>query len=363
MDERIGFALFFGIFIIVYYLLNNFVLSNYIKIFGIEKSIWFHIIVILCALSYVIAAGLESLSDTMLFRAIYVTASVWMGVLFLLFCTLLMYFLINVITPITSRITGIVMLCIVLVLSIYGVVNAYTFHLKEINLYNDKDVDMRVLQISDIHLGPINGKGYLTKIVDKVNSANPDIVLITGDLLDGRYHYDKEELLALNNISAPVYFSSGNHDDYANLSIVKGLLTDTKVKWLRNELVEHNGIYIIGLDDTRDSKNVGAMLYALNMEHNLSKKYTILMNHRPIGWRDASKYVNLMLSGHTHAGQIWPFNYMVLLEGNILHGIHRIDGNTQFMLYVSPGTGTWGPPMRIGSRTEVTVFNLKSQKK
>jgi hypothetical protein len=199
--------------------------------------------------------------------------------------------------------------------------------------------------------------------VKQINSANPDVVLITGDLLDGRYHYDKDILLPLNDINATVYFSSGNHDDYANLTLLSSLLKDTKVKWLRNELVEYKGMYIVGLDDTRDSKHVGAMLYAMNMEHNFSKKYTVLMNHRPIGWKDAGKYVNLMLSGHTHAGQIWPFGYLVFIEGNVFHGIHRIPGNDHFMFYVSPGTGTWGPPMRIGSRTEITLFNVKSSKR
>jgi hypothetical protein len=99
------------------------------------------------------------------------------------------------------------------------------------------------------------------------------------------------------------------------------------------------------------------------MEHNLSKKYTILMNHRPIGWKDASKYVNLMLSGHTHGGQIWPFTYLIYLEGNVNKGIHRVPGNEHFMLYVSSGTGTWGPPMRLGTNTEITVLNIKSTRK
>lgn len=363
MDERIGFALFFGIFIIVYYFLNRFVLSHYFRLFGLEKGLWFNILVIICALSYVIAAGLEALSDTIVFRAIYLIAAVWMGILFLLFCVLIIYFVVNKIVPVNAWIAGIVMVCFVLLAATYGIINAYTFNVKEINVYTDKNVNTRIVQVSDIHLGPINDKGYLKHVVKKINSAHPDTVLITGDLLDGRYHYDKDVLSALNDINATVYFSSGNHDEYANLTVLEGLLKDTKVVWLRDELVEHDGMYIIGLDDTRYTKHVGAMLYALNMEHNLSKRYTILMNHRPIGWKDASKYVNLMLSGHTHAGQIWPFCYLVFIEGNVLHGIHRFPGNDHFMFYVSPGTGTWGPPMRIGSHTEITVFNIKNSKK
>jgi len=363
MDERIGFALFFGIFIILYYILNRFVLSNYFRLFGVNRGIWFHVIVIVCALSYVIAAGLEALSDTAVFRVIYIIAAVWMGILFMLLCVLLIYLILSKFITIDMFMAGAVMVSVVLLVTVYSIINAYTFDVKEINLHTDKNVNTRIVQVSDLHLGPINGKGYLKNVVKHINAAHPDTVLITGDLLDGRYHYDKDVLSPLNDINATVYFSSGNHDDYANLTMVGNLLKGTKVKWLRNKLVEHDGIYIIGLDDTRDAKNVGAMLYALNMEYNLSKKYTILMNHRPIGWKDAGKYVNLMLSGHTHAGQLWPFTYMVLLEGNVLHGIHKIPGNSQFTFYVSPGTGTWGPPMRSGTHTEITVFNIKHVKK
>ncbi len=359
MDERIGLALFVIVFLTMYTLLNYFVLSQFWKLFHFEKTYIFYILLGILSLSYLVAAGLEIISNNGVFRAIYIFASIWMGVLFLMFCTLLIFMLINKIIPVASVLTGLILLCVILSVTIYGIVNAYTFKIKEINIYTNKNVSLRVVQISDVHLGPINGASYLRKLVDKINSANPDIVLITGDLFDGRYHYEKDVLLMLNDINAQVYFSSGNHDYYSNLSMVHDMLKDTKVKWLRNELAEYNGVYIIGLDDDRNSKNIGAMLYALNMEHDLSKKYSILMNHRPIGWKDASKYVNLMVSGHTHAGQIWPFTYLVFIEGNPMHGIHRMPGNDHFMFYVSPGTGTWGPPMRTGSNTEITVFNIK----
>ncbi len=362
MDERIGFALFFIIYIVVYTMLNYFVLSQFYKLFHIEKNAIFYVLLGVLALSYLIGAGLEIKSNNSVFKAIYIFASVWMGVLFLMFCALFIYFIINKFTPITTVLTGLIILCVVLLVTVYSIVNAYNFKVKELNVYTDKNVSLRVVQISDVHLGPINSGTYLRRVVDKVNSVNPDVVLITGDLFDGRYAYDKNMLAALNDVKSPVYFSSGNHDYYSNLNIVEKLLKDTKVRWLRNELVEYKGVNIIGLDDTRDAKNVGAMLYALNMENNLSKRYSILMNHRPIGWKDAGKYVNLMLSGHTHAGQIWPFTYLVFIEGNVMHGIHRIPGNEHFMLYVNSGTGTWGPPMRLGSHTEITVFNIKPKK-
>jgi len=362
MNDYLGFALFFIIFIAVYALLNYFVLSQYFKLFSLEKNYWFYIIVAVMALSYIVAAGLESQSSNSLFRAIYIFASVWMGVLFLMLCTLLLYLITNKFVHMTAWIAGTIMLCVVLIVAIYGVVNAYTFKVNEMDVYTDKNVTLRVVQISDVHLGPINSEAYLKRIVTKINDVNPDVVLITGDLLDGRYKYSKDILLPLNDIHASVYFATGNHDDYTGLALVKKLLNDTKVQWLSNDAIEYKGVYIIGLDDTRDVKSISTRLNILNKEYNLSKKYTILMNHRPIGWIDASNYVNLMLSGHTHAGQIWPFTYLVFLEGNVMQGVHRVQGNNDFMLYVNSGTGTWGPPMRIGSHTEISVFNIKNKK-
>jgi hypothetical protein len=102
MDEYIGFALFFIIFIIIYTLLNYFVLSQFFKLFGLEKNVWFYIVIGILALSYLIAAGLEMYSDTGLFKAIYILASVWMGMLFLLFCSLIIYLIINKFIPITT---------------------------------------------------------------------------------------------------------------------------------------------------------------------------------------------------------------------------------------------------------------------
>jgi hypothetical protein len=360
MDERVGFALFFAIFILIYYFLNYFVVSQYFKLFSIPKNFWFYILVISMTLSYIVAAGLEAYSNNIFFKVIYAGASVWMGMLFLSFCVLMIYLLINKFTPITNWMTGIVVLMAVVVLTVYGILNAYNIHPTNINVYNDKGINLKVVQISDLHLGPINGEKYLKKVVRKVNHLNPDVVLITGDLLDGRYYYNESIFKPLDDINATTYTISGNHDYYAGIDRFERFLKNTKVKWLRNGVVKYEGIYILGLDDSSDRKNVEVMLRAINDDIDLSAKFTILMNHRPIGWESASTYVDMMISGHTHAGQIWPFSYLAWLDSHVIKGVYRMPENNHFMLYVSPGTGTWGPPMRIGSRTEITVYNIKS---
>jgi len=363
LKEYLGFAVFFLVFLIIYYFLNLFVLSQYFKLFNLKPSLGFDILLIILTLSYILAAALESYSDNYLFRKIYLVASVWMGILFISFVVLLIYYILDMFIPITKLLTGIIIALAAILISLYGIINAYTLTVTKVNVHNNKGAKLKVVQVSDVHLGIIIGDNYLKQIVSKINAIHPDVVLLTGDLIDGRYSYDVNTFKLLDNIHADIYFVSGNHEDYAGIAKVEGLLKNTKVNWLHNELINYKGINIIGLDDTRNKHNVGIMLSKLNkVHHGFSNKFTLLMNHRPIGWKDASKYVDMMISGHTHAGQIWPFIYLTFLEGNAMRNKHIIYDDMTFILYISSGVGTWGPPMRIGSHAEIVVYNIMNKK-
>ncbi|MGV8087359.1 MAG: metallophosphoesterase, partial [Candidatus Woesearchaeota archaeon] len=285
--EYISVAIFFIIFIIIYYYLNLFVLSTYLKLFNLVTPGFFNVLVIFLTLSYLLAAGLEYITDNYPFRLLYLISSVWMGVLFISFSVLLIYYLIDLIMPITTLITGIIILTIVIIISIYGIVNAYTINVIKVNVSNNKGAKLKAVQISDVHLGVITGDAYFKKIISKTNSLNPDVVFITGDLFDGNYSYDANTLKLLNAIHAKIYFITGNHEEYTGLDKVKELLKETKVIWLRNELVRYKGMNIIGLDDTRDKSNVGIMLSNISKKHDLKSSFNILLNHRPIGWKSA----------------------------------------------------------------------------
>ena len=360
-DEHVGFAFFLLTFVILYGVLNYFVLSEYTKLFGFDKNYFFYSALIILTLSYGIAAGLNASTNNHWFKAIYLTASTWMGVLFLSFSAIIIYIIISKITPINHLISGIVIVCFVMLVTIYSLINAEKLSIKELNIYNDKKTNLRIVQLSDVHIGPINGAKYLRRIVNKVNALKPDVVLITGDLIDGKYKYKKETFLGLNDITAKVFFINGNHEVYAGLEHSKELLKDTKIQWLDEEVVDFKNVNIVGIGDTFGKNALKSKLYAMDARKELDGKYSILMTHRPKGWKDASKYVDLMICGHTHAGQIWPFTYLSWIEGQASKGVYRMQGKENFMLYVSPGTGTWGPPMRLGSHTEITVFNLKAR--
>ncbi|HYD03615.1 MAG TPA: metallophosphoesterase [Alphaproteobacteria bacterium] len=358
------FVTFFPIlsaFLAIFTLMNYYVLSTHYIFFGLEKTNLFFLLLFLFSASFLISSIAELIGNNILFRTMYILSSVLMGTLFISFFITLFYDLLEFILPFDEVIFGILSIFTITILAIYSITVNYRICVKTVPIHNNKNVEMRIVQITDIHLGPIYGESWLKAIVKKVNTLNPDLVLMTGDLLDGRYKYKADLLKPLDDIKSDVYFVYGNHDAYAGLDRLEKLLSQTKIRWLRNESVQYENIDIIGFDDTSEERHVGGMLYAMNMHKKIGDRFTILMTHRPVGWREAAKYVDLMIAGHTHAGQLWPFNYLALWQNTACKGIYRCNTNNRFMLYVSCGTGTWGPPMRLGSSTEITVFDLKRE--
>jgi uncharacterized protein len=361
MRQFMAFMPMLMLFLVVYTLMNYYVLSAHFDFFSIERDSMFYILLFIFSASFLIATTAEIIGNNILFRLIYFISSVWMGVLFISLFTTMIYQIAGWALKLDGFTKGVLSITTVAILAIYSMIVNYKLCVKVIPIHNNKNVEMRIVQITDIHLGPIYGVSRLKAIVKKVNTLNPDLVLMTGDLLDGRYKYKEDLLKPLDDIKSDVYFVYGNHDMYAGLDRLEKLLSTTKVRWLRNESVQYENIDIIGFDDTSEERHIGGMLYAMNMHKKIGDKFTILMTHRPVGWREAAKYVDLMIAGHTHAGQLWPFNYLALWQNTACKGIYRSSKNNRFMLYVSCGTGTWGPPMRIGSSTEITVFDLKRE--
>lgn len=220
---------------------------------------------------------------------------------------------------------------------------------------------MTVVQLSDIHVGPTIGKTFIEGLVAKCNALDPDVVVITGDLVDGSVAALGELVSPLRNLRARegVYFVTGNHEYYSGADEWLEFLTTLGVRPLRNERVsitrEGSAIDLAGVDDwsTRRLQILGhgTDLGAALRDRELSR-VVVLLAHQPKAVAEAAqKGVDLVLSGHTHGGQIWPWNYLVKLDQPYLSGLHR-EGPTQ--VYVSEGTGYWGPPMRLGTHGEIT---------
>ena len=222
----------------------------------------------------------------------------------------------------------------------------------------------KIVQISDLHIGQLMTGPMLKEIVDRVNSLKPDLIAITGDLVDGSTHKLLNEVASIKDLKAEkgVYFVTGNHEYYSGVEDWTFEIEKMGIKVLNNENViikqKDDFFYLSGVTD-HEAKRFGKE-HAADFKTALSglkkNKTKILLAHQPIAVREASKYgADLVLAGHTHGGQIWPFNYFVYLQQPYLKGLYQYKDTK---LYVSQGTGCWGPPMRLGSFNEITEIIL-----
>jgi predicted MPP superfamily phosphohydrolase len=213
----------------------------------------------------------------------------------------------------------------------------------------------RLVQISDVHVGPLLRKDWVARIVEQIRQLAPDLVAITGDLVDGRVHELREHVAPLAKIEARrgVYFVTGNHEYYSGVEEWYAHLPSLGVRPLRNERVEvAPGLELAGIEDPTGAPDLAAALHGRDPEVAL-----VLLAHQPRQFAEAAKRgVPLTLSGHTHGGQIWPFSWLVALAQPYLAGLHH-RGESQ--LYVSRGTGFWGPPMRVFAPPEITLLRLQ----
>ena len=164
------------------------------------------------------------------------------------------------------------------------------------------------------------------------------------------------DIALLKNLKAPVLFVTGNHEGYVGSVKVTKSLTASNVKVLHNKRVDYDGIQIIGIDNNVKKKDLEQILQQININ---KAKFSILMYHRPVELKTLSQTgLDLVLSGHTHAGQIFPFNYIVRLFHKPLSGLHKYNNTYQ---YVTSGAGTWGPRMRLGSRSEIVLLEIREK--
>jgi len=220
---------------------------------------------------------------------------------------------------------------------------------------------IKIVQISDVHIGPTIGRDFIEEIVDRINALSPDVVAITGDLVDGTVADLAEHAAPLGKLKAKhgVFFVTGNHEYYSGADDWIAHLRGLGVRVLRNEHVSLPcGIDVAGVDDWT-AKQFGGD-HGPDLDKALrgrdAARPVVLLAHQPKAiFGAAAKEVALQLSGHTHGGQIFPFNFLVRLQQPYLAGLYTHE-KTQ--LYVSRGTGYWGPPMRLGAPAEITEIDV-----
>jgi hypothetical protein len=227
---------------------------------------------------------------------------------------------------------------------------------------------LRVVQLTDLHIGPTIDGAWLEDVVAQVNALSPDLVAITGDLVDGSVADLAAHVAPLGKLRARhgVFFVTGNHEYYSGADAWIAELRRLGVRVLRNERVELTSaarvpFLVAGVDDYHShgwpghGPDLAAALRGRDPAHPV-----LLLAHQPAAISEAAALgVDLQLSGHTHGGQIWPWGFMVRLQQPYVSGLHQVPGgHTQ--IYVSNGTGYWGPPMRLGAPAEITHLTLRA---
>ena len=262
------------------------------------------------------------------------------------------------------------------ILSLIGPTTAYGFYSarkgptiinQDIYLKNlpDSFENFTIAQISDLHVGPTIKKPYVEKVVNQISTINPDLIAITGDMVDGSIDYLRRDLEPLSQVVAKygTYFVTGNHEYYSGAERwldetdrmgFTNLVNDNKLITIKDQ-----NIALAGVNDYRAHQiipshrsNPDGAIKGINKD-----KVKILLAHQPASIFKANEAgYDLQISGHTHGGQFWPFTYPTKQANPYLSGLHDHNGT---QIYVNSGTGYWGPPLRLGVIAEITLFRLK----
>ena len=294
---------------------------------------------------------IHELKSNALMRTISAIVLTWIGISFLAFSLLLPLELL-IVFGVPSFPAAATALAILFVLSLYALYNAHPIHIHELEITDSGFAkEISLAQISDLHLGS-RQPGLLKRVVSRVQTLQPDYVVMTGDIVD-MHGITEAHLAPLKEIDVPVIFCIGNHERYVDLEDICARLAHNGVQVLRNSCYETDHIQFVGIDDAERRDQVQLQISSLVPTPD---KYRVLLYHRPDGAEDAARWgIQLMLTGHTHRGQIIPFNFLVKRVFPRLYREYVVSGLT---LYVSPGTGTWGPVMRLGSKCEITLIKL-----
>lgn len=379
--KLLNFIIFISIVSVLYFFLNFYIYKKGVSVFSSNPNakIIFTITFLFVSVTYILGRIFEKA-----FYCRFSTILIWIGSFWIAF--ILYLFLFSVIIDIirfsnhhlnylpkimfkNPQITKYVIFSVVMsvtgLIILLGYLNADSVKIKKINLYSDKTSNIKQLKIvaaSDIHAGIIMDSKRIKKFVNEINKLNPDIVLFAGDVVDE----DIEPVIKDNigdefkNIKSKygVFAVTGNHEYIGGADKSIEYLEKYNINYLRDESVTIENITIIGREDKEkprftkiERKNLKELVDSVNKDN-----YLILMNHQPFNLNESvENNIDLQLSGHTHHGQMFPLNFITNLLYEVSWGYKQIN-NTHF--YVSSGYGTWGPPVKTSSYSEIVEITL-----
>lgn len=390
----IKFAGFIATFLFLLFGSHYLLYSSILRFFalsdpGIRKIMMW--LLFFLALSFFLSAFLLHLHVNIFTSLLYVISTIWLGLFLHLLMALALIWLVfgagKLIGSVPDmRVVTLGFFLLAAAISVYGLWRAHDPQVKRIEVeiegLPDHWRNRTVVQLSDLHLGTINRTGFMQRVARKVNRVDPDLILITGDLFDGMGGDLSSFIEPLKNLKASkgIFFVTGNHEGYLGIDEPLAVLKETSIRVLDNEIVELDGLQIVGISFPEHDRENSAR-HLLTQSGSLDDgKPSILMYHTPTnisesnrdrGSQQTNTYwypdtsmrlakeagIDLQLSGHTHKGQLFPFGFLTrALYKGFDYGLHRDGG---FQIYISSGAGTWGPPMRTGSSSEIVAIRLR----
>ncbi len=252
-----------------------------------------------------------------------------------------------------------------LVTTAFGLINARRIQVKQLTVQlphlPEAWQGRTAALVTDLHLGPLSGAAFLRRVISHLRSLQPDAIFISGDMFDG-------PTLGLDRLVAPwrgftaprgIFYVTGNHDEFSERSLYLDPATRVGIQVLNNEKVVLDGLQLIGVHDSEagNPAKLGEILRELQIDR---EQPSILLAHRPINLTVAeAKGISLQLSGHTHRGQLWPWNLLVSrMYGRFAYGLSRLN---RMQVYTSSGVGTWGPPLRVGTQSEIVLIRFEKE--
>jgi uncharacterized protein len=377
-------AIFLSIVLSVYTLVNWYIFAKTSPILepGSYKGLILKVVLWTIIFAYPAGRILERFINSDFTTILVKIGSFWMGaMLYLILIFLFVDILrgVNQLLPFTAylnfktnpeyRLIAIKSVYIItLIVLIAAFINSRTPRVNHFSLKTGKSFGeiekLQIVAVSDIHLGTLISNNRLNHLVEKINSQNPDIVLLVGDVFD-------EDIASVVNNGMGKYFEQikskkgvfavpGNHEYFGGIEKKLAYLKAHGVIVLKDSTALIDDIfYLVGRDDRQSNYTTGKQRKSIPelMESIDKSKPIILLDHQPFKLNESAENgVDLQISGHTHNGQLWPFNYITKAIYELSSGYKKI-GNTHFI--VSNGYGTWGPPMRLGNRPEILVIDLK----
>ncbi len=320
-------------------------------------------------ITFVVTTFLSLRYSNFWLRLAYRGSVIWLGVLnfsFFAACAAWVFSAVAMLLPFhfDEQLIGLTFFGIAVLVSVYGLVNANRLRLTHITI---KLPDLprgwhgrTVALVTDLHLGNVRGNGYSRRMVARLQNLRPDAVFISGDFFDGTRANLAAFVAPWKELAVPegIYYVTGNHEEFTNRSKYLDAIKSVGINVLHNEKVEVRGLQIIGVHDgeTRNPRLFRALLQQLKLDRN---RASLLLAHQPSNLAIAEEEgISLQLSGHTHGGQIWPWTRVAArVHRRFNYGLNWFG---ELQVYTSSGAGTWGVPMRVGTRSEIVLIRLES---